>query len=87
MSDNVTRFPVVPKPRPKAQLIPIRPAADVPDAHRAQDLKIVREDFAHAAKKLMAVAEYHGERLWAIRIIEQILIDAKQSIGSETTNG
>ena len=73
MSDNVTRFPIIPRPKPKAQLIPIRPAADVPDAHRAQDLKIVREDFAHAAKKLMAdyFQRFGGVRDYLRSVVEQ----------------
>lgn len=51
------------------------------DAEKARQIKMVRDEFTHAARKLLVVAEANDETAWAIRLIEQTLIDMKQQFG------
>lgn len=75
--DNVTKFPVVPRQRPQAKLIPIRAPSEQHDEYKLETMRLAREAYTFAVKKLLIVAEFHGESAWAIRLIEQTLIDAK----------
>lgn len=82
--NNITRFPVIARPRPRAAaVIPIRDAGDVPDAQRQQDISVVRRDLDHALRKAVTVTEYHGELAWLVRFLEAEIAKIKDAIGSK----
>lgn len=86
MSDNITQFPVVPRPRPRAAaVIPIRDASEVSDCHKRQDIAVVRRDLDHALRKAVTVTEYHGELPWLVRFLEAEIAKIKDKLGE--TNG
>lgn len=81
MSDNITRFPIVPRPLPpKARVIPIRDASEVPDSEKVQNLAIVRRDLEHSIRKATVVAEYHDETAWLVRLLESEIAKLKDKI-------
>lgn len=81
MSDNITQFPIIPRPLPpKARVIPIRDAAEVPDAEKRENLAIVRRDLDAAIRKATVVAEYHGELAWLVRHLESAIAQLKDKI-------
>ncbi len=78
MSDNVTQFPVIPRPLPpKARVIPIRDAADVPASEKDENIALVRRDLDHAIRKATVVAEFHGELAWLVRHLESEIAKLK----------
>lgn len=86
MSDNITQFPVVPRPLPpKARVIPIRDASEVPDWQKQQDLTVTRRDLDHALRKAVVIADYHSELPWLVRFLEAEIAKIKDKLGE--TNG
>lgn len=80
MANNVTRFPVVARKVPTAGS---QVAADTLDPEVAQNLAIVRREVEYAARKLKVVAGYHEQMPWAVRLLEHLLSDFKETIGKD----
>ena len=75
MSGVVVEFPGM-----KAPANDTSPARHHPHYDR-QTLQLVRAEFEHAARKLLIVAEGLEETVWAIRLMESVVADAKSNQG------
>lgn len=78
MSDNVTQFPVIPRPLPpKARVIPIRDHGDTPSPLKTEELIAARGWIDHAMRRATAVAERNHELPWLVRLLEDELAKLK----------
>ncbi len=79
---NVVTFPIIPRQAPSAPRIAIPvPIADGADTEKARQIRMVRDDLAHAVRKLLVVAECNDESAWAIRLLESHAAAAKAEYG------
>lgn len=83
---DVILWPVVPRPQPKAlpQRIPIQSrerchtvSAEDQQAEKRRQLELSHQTFSLELRKLMLIAQLHGEVPWAIRLVESSLAEAK----------
>ena len=84
MSDNITRFPVVPRPLPpRARVIPIREPGTTDNKFANETLAICRRDIEHAIRKAAVVADCLGQSAWLVRLLESEIAKIKDTIGSK----
>lgn len=78
MSDNITQFPIVPRPLPpKARVIPIRDYGDAPTPLKTEEMVAARGWIDHAVRRATAVAERNKELPWLIRMLESEIAKLK----------
>lgn len=80
--DNITRFPVVPRPLPpRARVIPIREPSATDSKFATETLQICRRDIEHAIKKAAVVADCLGESAWLVRLLDAEIAKIKDKLG------
>lgn len=88
---DIVRWPVIPRPIPvQIRLARRDPNVSVSPEDQAREkqlqMRLAREAYTHALRKLLIVAQANDETAWAIRLIETTLGEAKSEFETGDRN-